>query len=201
MSALLDFSLGGWPSAGNIDLDPDRPVLRPLLSYWQDKRADRQLPARADIDPIDIPRLLPHIGLIDVEHDPRRFHYRLVGSYMVTLFGVSYQGTYLDASKHGRYRDFLADLYGTAVDAREPVLSEAVFDYGVDRLVTIRRLILPMAETPTAPVNMLLFANAFDAPGLPGKASPLMHLRMDAPFRASTLAAIEERLRCTVAAE
>jgi len=154
MSATEKLAPGSFTPTAEIDLDPLQPVLGPLLRYWMSRRGDHLLPARGDIDPIDIPELLPFIGLIDVEHTPRRFHYRLVGSYMSTLFGNNYQDKYLDEAKHGPYRDFLSDLYGRAVDERRPVLSEAVFDYGTDRVVTVRRLILPLAETDYAAVGM-----------------------------------------------
>ncbi len=175
---------------------PDGPlgdaILDPLLRYWLSKRGRRAMPSRADIDPVDIPELLQHIGLIDVEGPPRRYRYRLVGSYMQTMFGENYQGKYLDKAKHGRYRLFLEDLYTSAADQRQPMLSEAIFDYGTERVVTIRRLILPLAESEREPVNMLLFANAFIAPNLPTNATPMLHLRMDAPFQAVFLSSIDQ---------
>lgn len=199
MSAVIQSDPGFPAPFRTIDPDPGQPVLRPILEYWAARRGNRRLPARADIDPVDIPELLPHIGLIDVETTPRRFRYRLVGSFMTTLFGENYQGQYLDKAKHGRYRLFLDDLYSAATDQGQPLLSEAIFDYGTDRVVTIRRLILPLAEQDGAPVNMLLFANAFVAPNLPRQATPVMHLRMDAPFNAATLTSIDETMRQTLA--
>ena len=174
---------------------PADPILDPLLTYWTAKRGSRALPARADIDPVDIPALLQHIGLVDVESQPRRYRYRLVGSYMQTMFGENYQGRYLDEARHARYRAFLTDLYSDAVEQRRPIHSEAVFDYGSDRVVTIHRLVLPLAENDGGPVTMLLFANAFIAPNLPYTATPMLHLRMDAPFQAIFLTSIEETLR------
>ena len=170
-------------------------ILERLLTYWTAKRGQSTLPSRADIDPVEIPELLQHIGLIDVEGPPLRFRYRLVGSYMQTMFGENYQGRYLDEAKHGQYRRFLSGLYASAVESRQPILSEAIFDYGTDRVVTIRRLILPLAENDRAPVGMLLFGNAFIAPNLPWNTTPMLHLRMDAPFQAVFLSSIEEAVR------
>ncbi|MDF1791892.1 MAG: PAS domain-containing protein [Thalassobaculaceae bacterium] len=194
MSAAIQSEPGFPPPPVPRDPDPGQPVLGPMLAYWSTRRGGRDLPARADIDPVDIPGLLPHIGLIDVEAAPRRYRYRLVGSYMNTMFGENYQGTYLDRAKHGLYRDFLLNLYNAATEQRRPMLSEAIFDYGTDRVVTIRRLILPLAERADAPVNMLLFANVFIAPNLPQRATAVMHLRMDAPFQAVFLSSIDEVL-------
>jgi hypothetical protein len=72
---------------GISGLASDEPVLRPLWRYWTERCRDRQCPARSDIDPVDIPRLLPHIGLIDVETDASRFRYRLIGTRMNEVFG------------------------------------------------------------------------------------------------------------------
>ncbi|WPZ34314.1 PAS domain-containing protein [Thalassobaculum sp. OXR-137] len=195
MSAVVQTTPGFPPPSSSMACGPADPIIDPLLSYWAVRRGDRALPSRADIDPIDIPELLQHIGLVDVEGPPRRYRYRLVGSYMQTMFGENYQGRYLDEARHDRYRDFLNDLYTAAIDQRRPILSEAVFDYGTDRIVTIRRLILPLAEGNGAPVNMLLFANVFIAPDLPHHATPVLHLRMDGPFQSVFLTSIEETLR------
>ncbi|WP_420562086.1 PAS domain-containing protein [Thalassobaculum sp.] len=192
MSAVVQ-SNPGFPSQSAPSEGPlGDAILDPLLSYWSAKRSRRALPCRRDIDPVDIPELLQHIGLIDVEGPPWRFRYRLVGSYMQTMFGENYQGKYLDKAKHGRYRQFLEELYNAAVDQRQPMLSEAIFDYGTERVVTIRRLILPLAESDGQPVNMLLFGNSFIAPNLPWNATPMLHLRMDAPFQAVFLSSINQ---------
>jgi hypothetical protein len=198
MSAAIQ-SDPGFPAAmTRLDDEQGQPILDPLLKYWLTRRGHRTLPSRADIDPVDIPELLQFIGLVDVEDTPRRYRYRLVGSYMQTMFGTNYQGRYLDEAAQGRFRDFLKGLYDAVVERRSPMLSEAVFDYGADRIVTIRRLILPLSEAETAPINMLLFANVFIAPNLPLHATPMLHLHMDAPFQAVFLSSIEERVRLTI---
>ena len=40
--------------------------LRQTYEYWRGKAGARPLPSRSDIDPVEIPRLLPHIMLVDV---------------------------------------------------------------------------------------------------------------------------------------
>ena len=56
------------------------PRVHRLLGYWLSKRGDRRLPSRADIDPAEIPELLPNVILIDVDHHARRFRMRLAGT-------------------------------------------------------------------------------------------------------------------------
>lgn len=195
MSAALqsDPAFPGPPMATVPDgRDPD---LGSVLSYWSDKRGGRRMPSRADIDPIDIPSLLPHIGLVDVEDRPRRYRYRLVGSFIAAMWGESFQGRYLDTARHKPYRTFLHDLYCAAVDSRGPMLSEAIFDYGGHAPVTIRRMILPLAPADDAPVNMLLFANQFSAPDLPDRSTPMSDLHMEPALPEAGLDHFEEILR------
>jgi hypothetical protein len=54
----------------------------------------RALPSRSDIDPIEIPRLLPHIMLVDVM-GPGLYRYRLVGTEIATAMGVNARGVLL----------------------------------------------------------------------------------------------------------
>ncbi|MEZ5667469.1 MAG: PAS domain-containing protein [Alphaproteobacteria bacterium] len=56
------------------------PTNATALRYWETKRGGRAMPARADLDPCEIPELLPHVVLIDVAHDPVDFRYRLIGT-------------------------------------------------------------------------------------------------------------------------
>ena len=72
--------------------DTCHPDVRLVLDYWQEKCAGRLMPARADIDPGDLRRFLPHITLVDVVDDPRRFVYRLVGTSEVELRGFDPTG-------------------------------------------------------------------------------------------------------------
>jgi hypothetical protein len=69
---------------------------RDLYSLWLGKREANSMPRRADFDPREMPRLLPHITLFDVEHDPLRFRIRLVGTAVVEATGGDNTGRYLD---------------------------------------------------------------------------------------------------------
>ena len=65
----------------------DDPILQQLGLYWRSKLHGRRLPARRDIDPRDVPALLPHVMLWDVQRDPMGFRGRLVGTYIVEIAG------------------------------------------------------------------------------------------------------------------
>lgn len=63
------------------------PRIRRCWDYWTAKRGDRAMPARADIDPAEIPDLLPYIVLTEVLAGPPFLRYRLVGTAQVAVRG------------------------------------------------------------------------------------------------------------------
>jgi hypothetical protein len=66
--------------------------LRQLHAYWQGKRDGNRLPGRGDIDPIDIPKLMPDVALVDILRDPLDYRYRLVGTRLVEMMGAERTG-------------------------------------------------------------------------------------------------------------
>lgn len=81
-----------------------------IYRYWDSKRAGRRFPARADLDPAD---LVPHLGnmtLIDVEHDPFRLRYRLIGTTITTMMRRDATGSYYDELYSA---DILASIYSS----------------------------------------------------------------------------------------
>ena len=79
--------LPGMPEAG---------VHAELYRLWHSKCRDGRLPGRRDFDPLEMPQLLPHLTLFDVERDPLRFRIRLVGTAIVAAMGRDTTGLYLD---------------------------------------------------------------------------------------------------------
>lgn len=68
-----------------------------LHAYWESIRPSAaELPGRQHFDPVDIPRLLPYLWLVDVHHDPVRFRYRLSGTEIVRAMGADNNGRFLD---------------------------------------------------------------------------------------------------------
>lgn len=119
---------------------------RALLDYWIGKRAQRAMPDRADIDPIDIPKLLPDIGLLDVIDGGRRFYFRVVGSNINRSFGHDYTGHYLDDVAPIGYSQFITLLYRKVVQTRCPVYSLGKCRYRDSSVRSIQRLLLPLTK-------------------------------------------------------
>jgi hypothetical protein len=75
---------------------PENEALERFFAYWQGKIVADRLPGRADIEPTEIPQLLPSIFLVDViTGTSPRFCFRLVGTRIVAM-EFEMTGRYLD---------------------------------------------------------------------------------------------------------
>jgi hypothetical protein len=81
------------------------------FSYWQGLRRGRLMPARRDIDPLDIGALLPNVVLLDVIHQPATepvqgvsagldLRFRLVGTEVAARSARDYTGRRLADIPH-----------------------------------------------------------------------------------------------------
>lgn len=59
-----------------------------LYSYWQTKHPPNGLPGRQHIDPLELRDLLPTIWLLDVQREPFRLRYPVVGTGIVEAMGA-----------------------------------------------------------------------------------------------------------------
>lgn len=76
------------PALGDFLRKPENRQFLEFYEYWRRKGAGRGPPSRADIDPLDIPRLLPGVFLVEVTSGPPwRFRFRLVGTRITELEG------------------------------------------------------------------------------------------------------------------
>ena len=95
------------------------PRIHRLHGYWQQHCKDGKLPRRGDIAPDQIRDLLPNIMIVDVERNPMRFRYRLVGTRVVEYNGVEFTGLYLGEIGWPEEQD-LIDSYAFVVSSRQP---------------------------------------------------------------------------------
>lgn len=66
--------------------------LRRLYDYWLTHCGKGGYPSRRDIDPLDIPDLLPNIFLLDVVGDAQDFVFRLAGTLVEDAFSMPLRG-------------------------------------------------------------------------------------------------------------
>lgn len=97
------------------------PDIRRGLDYWCQLRGDREFPCRADLDPLDIPHLLPTISLIDVLTDPVDFRFRLIGEHPASGHSVRIGQSAFDLPEQDSRTRILA-RYQRCIDERHPIL-------------------------------------------------------------------------------
>lgn len=134
------------------------PLLRRIFAYWQAKAAKRgALPARADIDPVDLARALPAVSLIEVRHDvmgrPGRLRYRVMGGLHVEIMGRDATGELIDVGSAEN------DAAAQAIATGRPVLAARKFSPANGVALSFEALVCPLAADGRR-VDMLLCAVA-----------------------------------------
>ncbi len=130
--------------------------LRRFFAYWQEKRAGREFPRRADIDPVDFAYLLGQIALVDIHDDPRIYRWRLVGMWWREKFGIEATGMWVDDWPFEDQRRAVRSTYDRVVAERRPLL----FDRSVlldGRRFDSKMLLLPLSENGTD-ISMIVVA-------------------------------------------
>jgi hypothetical protein len=140
------------------------PGLRVLYEYWLDlaEAADGVPPVRA-FDPLNLPRLLPNVWIVEVEPATRRFRMRLTGENINAIYGRSIAGLYFkDVFQPGDVEIIVA-RYTRALS--EPAIfhaSGSVYAAG-GNLTVGERLGLPMLGREGR-TNTLLGATVYRSP-------------------------------------
>ncbi len=157
-----------------LDVDADD-ALQQTLDYWRRLCGERRMPARKDLNPADIPRLLPKLMLADVAEPPvgtelvndtgdamtsapvqtPQIRFRLVGTEVTGRFGTELTGHRLSEIDYGAQADEVAALYRQVVDCGEPRFARIDFMQRHGRLVQMEHLLLPLSDDGTH-VNMVL---------------------------------------------
>jgi hypothetical protein len=137
------------------------PKLRALHVYWLGLWVGDRLPARRQIDPLAIPQLLDSLYLIDIEREPLRFRYRLMGTKLVFFRGRELKGLYMDEA-HAQFETSpIRQHYEELAKTAEPQWRKGptLFNWGEGRH-SIERLLLPLAtdgESPDCILGMSVF--------------------------------------------
>jgi hypothetical protein len=98
-----------------------------LFDYWRARRGTKAMPARKDIDPLDIRRHLPRLMLMDVLEEPLRMRYRLIGTDVVAATGEDRTGRTSDmVAFFGEHPDVMRN-YQAVVRDRVPKLYREPF--------------------------------------------------------------------------
>ncbi len=136
--------------------------LRRFVRYWLDKRGPHVATRRADLDPTEIPWILPFIWLYDYEPESRRLRCRLAGERIRETYPMNIVGMCLDeflpASEWPEIRThYFGVLEGPAIGhARGRVYRPALSQGGY-----VERVIMPLSDETGSRVTMLVGATLY----------------------------------------
>lgn len=143
-------------------------TVRAIVVYWAEKRHSRAMPRRADFDPMDLPRHLPGIILLDVEgvraDGKGIYRYRVVGGHEVDNRGHNPTGRLVE---QGFYAETLesavADYEAVRLSGR-PLYAPVSFLDEKGRRVREDSVLLPFSEDGEAVTQILVYSERREKP-------------------------------------
>ncbi|WP_133615008.1 PAS domain-containing protein [Dongia mobilis] len=116
------------------------------FQYWDSRRKGRQFPARGDLDPlIDIPRLVPHIILIDVRHDPLDFRFRLIGSAVRRNLARDYVGHWFSEFPNYSASSNIWPRHCAVAESGRPMLQRPTYVGPNKDFIYVENILLPLS--------------------------------------------------------
>jgi hypothetical protein len=132
-----------------------------LFHYWHGKCQGRVMPARRDIDPIEMKRWLGNLLLVEFPPDPMQYRIRLDGVNLVDFYSGSREGKGVEAMTSEEERRIVLPQYMTVLEQKQPAYYEAQFVTSEGIVTSQRKLLLPLSEDGQR-VNMVLGGIYFD---------------------------------------
>jgi hypothetical protein len=125
-----------------------------LYRYWCEKRGNRAMPARSDIEAGDICALLPYLTILDKVDG--RYRYRLIGSAAAQEIGRDmtggFVGSYVSSPESAAAMQAVCEhVFSTA----RPIFSSGEFRVKPGSTLNTSVLLLPLSDDGVA-VNMVV---------------------------------------------
>ena len=133
------------------ELHPD---LARFVGYWMERRQARAMPGRADIDPMDIPDLLPGICLLEVEDLARpacKVRFRLAGTRIRDMVGHDVTGKFIDDVFDPPTVEKMAENYQWIIDHLEPHYDRRTRRLSEMTTAVYERILAPLGEDGARP--------------------------------------------------
>jgi hypothetical protein len=126
-----------------------------LYRYWLAKRASRTMPARRDLDPGDIPKLLPYLMIVDKIDG--EFRWRLVGTAPVREIGRDPTGSFVGSNSTPESAAAAQAVYERVFTTAHPIFVTGEFKVKSGEIINMSLLTLPLSDDG-AHVNMAVSA-------------------------------------------
>ena len=156
----MDVSRDTPPDRSGTLLALKSPINQQGFDYWNQKRGSRNMPARDDIDPSEILKILPHVFLLDVRAEPLDFRYRLIGTKMDEHMMGTYTGLWMSEIPHQKPPSRIWSSCRRVVKERAPLNSDTPYVGKHKEFLTTEDLIMPLSDDDDQ-VNMLFVTVGF----------------------------------------
>ncbi len=125
-----------------------------LYKFWVRSRGMHDLPGQNDLDLIVIPKLLPHVFIIDVagEHD---FRYRFMGTQVDRAIGQSVTGRLISEFRTGRTLIETIAFFRRIVEHHEMGVMRTHLPSETHEWMQYTRFGIPLADDHTTPNKVL----------------------------------------------
>jgi hypothetical protein len=145
--------------------DPERTksmLVRTLHDWWSAHAGPAGIPDRSAFDLIEHRLLMPNVMISEVEPEPFRIRYRLVGTRVVANLGVDFTGRYLDDLIGPDFQVPWMDYYRQAYAERRPLLGVLTEPTRTGQTFTYEFGLFPVALGGTAVKQFIALEDYFD---------------------------------------
>jgi hypothetical protein len=137
-------------------------ALEECLNFWRDRRQANDVPLKAAIDPVEMPRHILSNLFIYQQMADGRFRCRLAGTEICRVFGHNPTGLYLDDLVVPSAAPSRQRLFSRVLERRTPVVYGGRLVHSEHSWVRFRRLLLPVSangERPDHVFGMVIFSD------------------------------------------
>lgn len=128
------------------ELSIKSPTLQRMLDMWNERRGTRAMPSRKDFDAAVLLKYNGQILLIDVEHNPRRYRFRLVGIGVVELLKRDLTGHYFEEVYTPAQLETLTKSSEYCIKTKLPIRIRSRLDYADRSHVHVEILEMPLSS-------------------------------------------------------
>lgn len=152
----------------------DLPRHRELFDYWRSKMPQGaesgRLPSRKQIDPVEIPKLLPWFSLIEVDwsQGAPRFRFRSAGTGVAERFGRNVTGRKFEDIYSGDFLKRQTATFAKVATSGMPIRTEMLAPIAKKEFLVCQRLLLPLASDGHRVDQVISLIVFDDKPGQPG---------------------------------
>jgi hypothetical protein len=117
--------------------------LRALARYWVEKSAGLAMPFRRQIEPVEIPGILPIVLLADITQAGARM--RLLGSEATSAYGSETRGCSIADIRFGEFTAQWQDAFSRVIRSASPVFAAGTYRRGHE-LCGVETVLMPLTE-------------------------------------------------------